>query len=467
MKRVSGEEDSVILAEIRKLRNEHTEAANDNKEALERLDNVFKNGGKNSLRVVNAEERLGDTEDRKARLERSVAFLLHQEAKLAAKCDDLESRSRRNNVRIHGIPEDSEKNDTIGFISGFIRSSLQIPAEVDIRIERAHRSLLAKPKENTAPPRAIIVRFLDYRVKEQVIQQAWKQKTTYEGRTIYFNQDYTNEVQKKRKQVRDVIKKLKDKNVKAQSPYPAQLKVFLASGTKIFTTLTEAAPMLRDMGIHVQEEERDELQRLRTQSSWTMVTRQKDKRSQPHPQGQTHMPSLNKLTVMITMYKLEREVKILSWFAYDNRFKPNLGDQNFKEWETKGITAMCTVTKNGSMMSFVDLKEKYGLENSDFFRYLQLRDYFIKEIQTKTSNGVIDILIRTYNRTRLKATSALHKNKRDSRATSTVYINKKWVKELSIEITTEEWLNMCQSLQTTRTQGLGESLGGKTSLDSS
>ncbi|KAI4826601.1 hypothetical protein KUCAC02_030044 [Chaenocephalus aceratus] len=104
---------------------------------------------------------------------------------------------------------------------------------MDIHIERAHRSLLAKPKENTAPPRAIIVRFLDYRVKEQVIQQAWKQKTTYEGRTIYFNQDYTNEVQKKRKQ----------------------------------------------------EEERDELQRLRTQSSWTMVTRQKEKRSQPHTTG--------------------------------------------------------------------------------------------------------------------------------------------------------------------------------------
>ncbi|KAK1885755.1 LINE-1 type transposase domain containing protein 1 [Dissostichus eleginoides] len=120
--------------------------------------------------MVNTEERLGDTEDRTARLERSVAFLLHQGAKLAAKCEDLESRSRRNNVRIHGIPEGSEKNDTIGFISGFIRSSLQIPAEVDIRIERAHRSLLAKPKENTAPPRAIIVCFLDYRVKEQVIK---------------------------------------------------------------------------------------------------------------------------------------------------------------------------------------------------------------------------------------------------------------------------------------------------------
>lgn len=89
-------------------------------------------------------------------------------------------------------------------------------------------------------------------MKEQVIQQAWKQKTTYEGQTIYFNQDYKTEIQKKRKQVRDVIKKLKE-NVKAQSPYPAQQKVFLDSGIKTFATLMEAAPMLKDMGIHVEE----------------------------------------------------------------------------------------------------------------------------------------------------------------------------------------------------------------------
>ncbi|KAI4792266.1 hypothetical protein KUCAC02_033494 [Chaenocephalus aceratus] len=129
MKRVSGEEDSVILAEIRKLRNEHTEVANDTKEALTRLDNVLKDMVERTAlleqRMVKTEERLGDTEDRMARLERSVAFLLHQEAKLAAKCDDLESRSRRNNVRIHGIPEGSEKNDTIRFIYGFIGNTLR------------------------------------------------------------------------------------------------------------------------------------------------------------------------------------------------------------------------------------------------------------------------------------------------------------------------------------------------------
>lgn len=39
-----------------------------------------------------------------------------------------------------------------------------------------------------------------------------------------------------------------------QSPYRAQLKVFLDTGTKTFVTLIEAAPMLKDMGINVEKD---------------------------------------------------------------------------------------------------------------------------------------------------------------------------------------------------------------------
>ncbi|KAA8580424.1 hypothetical protein FQN60_005959 [Etheostoma spectabile] len=102
--------------------------------------------------VGHIEERLGDTEDKMARLERMAAFLLYQEAKLTAKCDDLESQHN-----------------------------------TDIRIERAHRSLIDKPKVSGAPPRAIIVSFLDACMKEQVIQQAWKEKTTYEGQGCTYD----------------------------------------------------------------------------------------------------------------------------------------------------------------------------------------------------------------------------------------------------------------------------------------
>ena len=62
--------------------------------------------------------------------------------------------------------------------------------------------------------------------------------------------------------------------MKAQSPYPAQLKVFLDSGIKTYATLMEAAPMLKDMGISVEEDERDRLQRMMMNNSWTTVTGQ-------------------------------------------------------------------------------------------------------------------------------------------------------------------------------------------------
>jgi len=87
---------------------------------------------------------------------------------------------------------------------------------------------------------------------------------------------------------------------------------------------------------------------------------------------------------------------LLSWFAYDDRFKPSLKDHNFRDWAGKELTAMCTLAKTGNVMNFQELKTSYGLENGNPFIYLQLRDYFMKEIQTvKTVNSVLDVMIRT------------------------------------------------------------------------
>lgn len=69
------------------------------------------------------------------------------------------------------------------------------------------------------------------------------------GYKVYFDQDYLPEVQRKRKQVWELIKKLREKNIKAQSPYPAQLKVFLDTGTKVFPSLLEAQSLLKELGV--------------------------------------------------------------------------------------------------------------------------------------------------------------------------------------------------------------------------
>lgn len=70
--------------------------------------------------------------------------------------------------------------------------------------------------------------------------------------------------------------------------------------------------------------------------------------------------------------------------------------------------------------------ESYGLENGDFFRYLQLRDYFLKEIQNfRNINGLLDLIVQTYNRKRFKIISVLYHKLADLKDSSTMYIKEK------------------------------------------
>ena len=76
---------------------------------------------------------------------------------------------------------------------------------------------------------------------------------------------------------------------------------------------------------------------------------------------------------LVQKYKLEKELGLLRWLAYDKCFTPGSLDQRFKQWIPNGLTAICTVIKNGNFMSFEEIKQKYDLNNQDHFRYLQMR----------------------------------------------------------------------------------------------
>lgn len=62
---------------------------------------------------------------------------------------------------------------------------------------------------------------------------------------------------------------------------------------------------------------------------------------------------------------------MLYWAAYDVGVITSAHDSGFRKWEQKGITAICTIMKDGHLMSFQDLKDRYSLEKTDFYRYLQ------------------------------------------------------------------------------------------------
>lgn len=259
-----------MLTELRKFREESGTAQRDILESQSRMEasiaEIKKRIDTLEERLNTAEERVSNAEDRGLQQERVLADLLKKDAKVAAKLDDIENRMRRNNIGVYGIKEDSEGKEMIPFIKDFLKSALKLPEGTDICIERAHRATVPKP---TSPPRSIIVRFLDSNVKQLVLQSAWKQRDVeFRGNNIFFDQDYSTEVQRKRKQVREVIKKLKERNIKAQSPYPAQLTLFLDKGVKTFSSLLEAQSTLKELGIPVEVDERDVLERDLLNNNW-------------------------------------------------------------------------------------------------------------------------------------------------------------------------------------------------------
>lgn len=83
---------------------------------------------------------------------------------------------------------------------------------------------------------------------------------------------------------------------------------------------------------------------------------------------------------IIKKHKIRKDTKSLKWIACDSNCKPTRYDKGFKQWTVKGITAWCVLMKDGQLESFQNIKEKHDLDKHEFYRYLQLKDYFTKEI---------------------------------------------------------------------------------------
>ncbi|KAK7939081.1 hypothetical protein WMY93_002407 [Mugilogobius chulae] len=104
-----------------------------------------------------AAARIDEQENWLAVANEALQQLLMEHKTLQEKLNDLESRSRRTNVRIYGVPEGA----------------------------------LAPKPNSAAPPRSIVVNFLQYRVKETIIRNAWKKKIKIGDNTLSFDYDYT------------------------------------------------------------------------------------------------------------------------------------------------------------------------------------------------------------------------------------------------------------------------------------
>lgn len=249
----------LILRELRDFRRDNKEQLDDIKEEIMRTNTRLDEAEE---RILKAEERVQNTED-------VLTEMLKLHVKLDAKITEQESRSRRENIRIYGVPEEAEKESPtmISFVEKLLRENLNIDDATTLEIERAHRALGPRPPQD-AQPRSILAKFLSFKTKEMILRLAWQKKGfTWQGRQINLDNDYAPQILQKRREYKEVRKVLKERQIPFQTLYPARLRVKYDGETRVYETVEDATQDLVRRGFPLEtikppETLMEQLQRL-------------------------------------------------------------------------------------------------------------------------------------------------------------------------------------------------------------
>ncbi|MCD8313594.1 MAG: hypothetical protein LUC24_05475 [Bacteroidales bacterium] len=154
---------------------------------------------------------------------------LEESAKyLTRKTTDLENRSRRDNLRIIGLPENhDEKTSLDSILQEIVKENCPevLESEGEMVIERIHRSPPERdPKLKT--PRNIVAKLQSYKVKEKILNAAKKKQFKYRGTTVRITQDLAAATLKDRREWNAIFRKAKELGLQPRINYPARLTIF-------------------------------------------------------------------------------------------------------------------------------------------------------------------------------------------------------------------------------------------------
>lgn len=137
--------------------------------------------------------------------EKTIKTLKEQNATLMDRVDDLENRSRRANLRILNVPENSEKGQSnVKFVSEMLMEVMgQEVFEKPPELERAHRSLGPKPQEGR-PPRPLVICFHRFQEKEKALRWARQNEAKYKDSTLRIYPDISADLARKRAAFKNV-----------------------------------------------------------------------------------------------------------------------------------------------------------------------------------------------------------------------------------------------------------------------
>lgn len=91
--------------------------------------------------IAKAEGRIAEMEESGVVTNEALLTFLERQHELREKVIYLESRSRRNNIHIYGVPKDSEGESVITFLQNLLKKELPLPEGMSLEhIEPQHVS---------------------------------------------------------------------------------------------------------------------------------------------------------------------------------------------------------------------------------------------------------------------------------------------------------------------------------------
>ncbi|KAJ1133230.1 hypothetical protein NDU88_011527 [Pleurodeles waltl] len=118
---------------------------------------------------------------------------------LRSKLTDMEDRSRRDNIRILGIPENEEGSDMQTFLTSTLPKMIPLDFDPPLEFQRAHR-IGPKRSDNSSRPRPIIACLLRHNQTRQILQVARNHGPfRIDQHEIRITADYSKETNERRK----------------------------------------------------------------------------------------------------------------------------------------------------------------------------------------------------------------------------------------------------------------------------
>ena len=255
-----GEKRCSIIEAIREMRIEFGQKLDSVMSAIE--------GVKKEVRVCNervksAEVRISNTEDIVASLQAQVESLSRKYKEMKQTMLDAETRSRRSNVRLIGLPEKAEGSDACDFLEKWLVKALGLTSQPTVEI--AHR-IGPRKDDNASRPRTLIMKFLDNRDKMMVMRAAREMESImYEDKAVKLFPDLAADVRKKQKKFDSVRKQLREiPGIRQGMLFPARLLVTYKNKTQSFNKPAEVEDFIQrinkkpEAAVVVTEEEEED-----------------------------------------------------------------------------------------------------------------------------------------------------------------------------------------------------------------